>query len=355
MEAPTPYMMLWIEHRLVENTNALRRLPSTHSARVLPGVLARSTLAEVLTQADGQNALNWLRQHRPIESAVLVLALLLDQVALITGAGLQVQDLVGAREFERKYAPLYGKLLSLSRDPQPIPWTNVLAGIKDRDRLIREWNYLRKQADLGTVASPSLSEADPTAEALAGDLLRLPESVDPIEWLQDERSALTTYLALNYLVSASVPEIQIHDTAPMRSVQLGDKLSISNLLKLTVEQIHLYDDSFSVHINARFRRPKGYPSFDLGRVLRWDGFHRITDDRGYQYIIQRSLAETVTTGGGWRERLTITCWPALNGAGQLRLGAAPTTLSLYRAPQVGGTLIPEPTPILGDVVLLIDV
>ena len=83
----------------------------------------------------------------------------------------------------------------------------------------------------------------------------------------------------------------------------------------------------------------------------WAGFDRVTDDRGYHYLLQRAEWEAGTWLRWWyRERLRMTCYPAVaDGATTLTFSALPATLSHRRT---GGLRGPQPLPdeALGDII-----
>jgi len=71
------------------------------------------------------------------------------------------------------------------------------------------------------------------------------------------------------------------------------------------------------------------------RLPFWNGFERVTDDRGYRYLVQRAEwqaeAHLQWWHRGWyRQRLRMTCYPAVApGVTTLTFSALPVTLA-YR-------------------------
>ena len=212
---------------------------------------------------------------------------------------------------------------------------------------------MRQQSQLPTEASPSRSCVDPGLDTLLADLLRLEDTIDPIEWLRAHRQPLIARLTLGHIVANAAPMNDIANSAArgagvLRSIRPTSRCQSHGCIRVSIRQIDVMDDGFAVKIKARFRVPTRWRS-TKDTVARWEGFGSVSDSEGGQYVVQMVSVDIRRRPWWWTEHLTLACWPGIGGAGKLRFDAHPAFLSVYRFPTAGSTLVPTPGPIVGKV------
>ncbi len=356
--------MIVDDFHLHEQLIALRHLrPGTR----LPhpqGPLARQLRDELLQLSDERDPLLWLQQERGLVTALLMLSLALDLASHLylsmqqmlhlssePGTILQREQIT---EYEAQQATLFGRLLTFAGDyPPPAVSLERITGISDSGHLLTELARLRQQSALPTEFSPSRSSDEPGITLLLSDLLRLPGTRDPLQWLQEERGDLSAREVLAYLVRQSCPPPDFLQDAPQvrSSVHPETHLRIRSNLSVHIERIDFYEQGFAIYLRARLRdpeatgkRPPHAPPFFPNQ---WKGFDRIVDNHGWYYLSQSEVHPFLRLWW-WQERIILRCYPSVGDAQELFVQSQPAALAAYRIPLLGNELVPIPGPILGE-------
>jgi hypothetical protein len=345
----------------IRQREQLRAMRQLHPDACLPqptGQLARQILDDLLNLPDERDPLLWLREERRLSIAVLMLSGVLDLAAMLR-EGIHRKSRSHAElsgfpahivtEQTSQWALLFGQLLT-STDQWNIPTTHVetVASLSEANQLVSELAQLRRPSRLPTEEAPAHSLLEPGQQLLLADLLRLPNTVDPLQWLQDERSEMSARYVLTYLLNQVQPSPSILQTGlgsyTRSSVYPKARLQVRNI-SARVEQISFYESCFTIQLRARIHGPtisaSSHPSH-------WQGFEQVIDDRGYHYLVQVADYQLSSQFWWWREHLTLLCWPALQeDARELTLLSQRAALTVYREPRLGGELTPMPSPVLG--------
>jgi hypothetical protein len=345
---------------LRENISALQLLPPGNSVPHLRGQLAHQLLIDLAHGLGDNDPMHWLEHLRSHETAILALALTLGYADRAYGNMREVANINGMPVFEMetairtKYESLHGELVTSKVSEQsPVSWIEKVDSTKDIDKLTNRLALFRRQSGITSIPSPKSSLTDPAIDTLLADLLRLPDSVDPVQWLKEQRLPLSTKIVLEYFMQVIFPSKHLSEFVANRThvqppLSPNVSLRVRYVLTVCVVQVDFYEDSFLIHLNVKYRLPRKYPQIKRGSFIRWDGFQQITDDNGYRYLVRRGDLDVSKRLWWWQERLTLICWPALGNARELILQASPTALSMYRPPSVGNSLVSIPTPRLDN-------
>lgn len=361
---------------LCDQVHAMRYLrPGTELPHIKVS-LAQQMRDDLLRLPDKDNTLHWLEEERGQATALLALSLAIDLAARMRRSGQQSRRLhmdwgapsenvspLLSTEWE---TILFGRLLSTNDSTNDISMdlvrvSETLDETVASTILINIWTQMRRECALPVERNPSISRSDPGLRTLLADLLRLPDMVDPLQWLHEERGAFCAYLVLAYLIRQSLPPAGIIATVgayTRPSLRLKGRPHVAGDMSVRLDQIDFHELGFSLHLRARFRamRPPLNESH-LDSSVVWEGFSRVIDDYGYRYLVQatnRQVAKLPWRQGRWQERLTLICSPALGSARKLMLQSSPATIATYYVPQFGNELIPLPSPTLGEITVQVE-
>ncbi len=371
MQPTTPETVIVEDLHRREQLLAMRHLRPGTQLPQCRGLLARQLQDNLLQLPDECDPLNWLQKERGQVTALLALSLTLDLATQLHHSAQQVLRLHNEPDAPPKYerlaehlaqqAALFGQLLT-STDEWEVPasYTESITDITTSEQLIGELARLRRQSTVPVESSPDRSLLEPGRKILLADLLRLPEAIDPVRWLEEERGELSARLVLAYLARQSCPPPDFLVTAPhihtRPSVRPKVRLHVQRTLWMWVEQIDFFELGFALHLHARIHTPGAWaPSRHSTSFmpLQWEGFDRVVDNYGYHYLTQFANYELSNRLWWWRERLTLLCWPSVGDAHELVLQSQPAALAAYRVPLLGDELTPLPGPILGEMRLSI--
>ena len=137
---------------------------------------------------------------------------------------------------------------------------------------------------VGTPRMVRQSQVDPGPDTLLADLLRLPDSTDPVRWLQDHRLSLAARLVLEHLLQRVVPMedlvVSAINGSPLRSIRPRVHTRSNGSLHVKVRQIDILELGFALHLRVRFSLPRGWSSAKQQGIIRqWEGFRSIRDCR----------------------------------------------------------------------------
>ena len=352
-------LIVGADHSLEARFHSIRKLGTRIELAEPSNALFRQLFHEVLGLDESASILKWMAQRRPDAAAQVALILSLDLARNIAESKISIS--AGQSATERAYKKRhtqYGDLFQSEKhwfDSSHPFWNSLEPGSNAAEykRITSVITSMRQQSHLPTEISPSRSSLDPGLDTLLADLLRLPDSIDPLQWLIGHRQCLTARLALAHMVTSAVPMKHIVDSAArgagvLRSIHPTMRLQSHGCLRVSIRQIDVMEDGFAVKIEARFRIPTGWRSIK-DTVARWEGFSSVSDSEGGQYVVQMASVDICQRPWWWTEYLTLACWPAIGVADKLICDARPAYLSVYRFPTAGSTLVPTPGPILGGV------
>ena len=326
--------------------------------------LAQEVLRELLSLPESIDVLRWLEAEKGAAVALLALGQSLEIAEQMYGAHNRIVSGMLTSEQERqvhqslqdKYGAMYGPLLESDEDwAAPKRRGAAIDSPPEHRRLVDALMQFRPKIGLPTETSPSRSQVDPGPDTLLADLLRLPDSTDPAQWLRDHRLPLSSRLVLEHLLQGVFPMedlvLPAINGSPLHSIRPNVRTrSSSRLLHVNVQQIDILELGFAVRVRVRFRLPKGWPSAKQpGIVRQWEGFRSVRDNAGHHFVVQVASGGVSNQMWWWHGDQTLVCWSALEDTRELTLEAQPAYLSLYRPPGEGGTLIPIPGPSLGGI------
>ncbi len=310
------------ERQWREHLRAMRHLPPGTVLTSLSETDERQLLDELLGLPDDVAPLRWLIAERGQLAALIALRQILLRLARrAEGAALALAEGRSVPEDEwRALAPL-APLRYLGRDPLPDA------------TMVRETLQL-----LRTASDPHRLPASPQQDeelSLLTAILQLPEGSDPLHWLASERGAFVARMALRDVLYAALPPAFAPLGGSPARLRPRQTLRLRRDIRLSIDTLDFGRDGFAiaVHLRLPLERP---PTGERGwRLPFWPGFERVTDDRGYRYLIQRAEFQGETRAQWWhrgwyRERLRMTCYPAVSpGVTTLTFSALPVTLA-YR-------------------------
>ncbi len=243
---------------------------------------------------------------------------------------------------------LLGHLWRLPKDAAPFSRLrkDVVASETELWEVLRQVRALR---GLPPVASFPLQVSKGSDRVLV-DLLQLPEHINPVEWLQDTHRELIAWYVLRNLLCA---------TAPPRGLAAGDAIGKplhrlrprvvirdDNRVRVSVDRVILSSHGFLVDLNVWLSAESEVQASDtLYRDLVWLGFDRVSDNRGYHYLLQDFESDGVSY-----QRLRMTFYPAVaQDATELSFASMPAMVlvSTLRIPE-GPVRQPELN--IGDIV-----
>ncbi len=362
------------ELRLQDRLTALRNVrPGTRLAR-LKGGLPRGLLQEVLGLPEGVNALQWLAAERSDAVALLTLQMCLSRAATLHGYHSRIDSKRLSPEAkekmrqdtQRKYGVLYGGLLAAEAGwSAPKQAFDTVADPSAQQRLQESLRELRRQSGLLTEATPAWSRADPEQDALVADLLRLPDTTDPAQWLQAHRPALCARFTLQDILLQAIPMETVdnlldsahrgskagvlHRVPLPRSLGPEAQTDVSERLHVSVTRIDVLEHGFVVRAQCRFGVPPGWSHVKRPEGWSfWEGFRIARDSAGHHYVVFTGFPMRFPNSPWWEGEIVNICWPALGEARELILESQPAYLTVHRMPREGDLLIPVPGPSLGN-------
>ncbi len=364
------------ELKLQDRLTAFRNLrPGAQLARLKDG-LAQGLLQELLSLPESVNAQRWLVAERGAAVALLTLQQSLSRATIMYGChsridarGLSPEAKEKMRQdVQRKYGGLYGGLLTVDGG-----WTAPKQAIHSSDDvsarrcLVEALRELRRQSGLPTEAAPAWSQADPDRDALVADLLRLPDTTDPAQWLQAHRPALCARFTLQDILWQAVPVETVGDLLDAtylgskagtprrvlspRSLHAEAQTDASARLHVSVTRIDIFEHGFAVRAQCRFDAPPGWSHVKRPEGWSfWEGFRIVRDSAGHYYVVITGYPQRFPNSPWWEGEIVNTCWPALGEARELILESQPAYLIVHRMPRAGDglALIPLPGPSLGN-------
>ncbi|WP_376793686.1 hypothetical protein [Thermogemmatispora sp.] len=369
------------ERQQREQLRAMRHLRPGTALLHLESPLAQSLFEALLRLSDEHDPLSWLQQEGASDAALLTLSLTLDLAIELhhTARQLPPYGLFGedaervVGEVRAEQMALFGELpLIPEHEFALVPQTASLERAKG-PALLESFARLQAQCHLAPEVAPERSVREPDRQSLLADLLRLPEALNPLEWLQRERSRLCAQEALAYCLDQVSPLQIFRQEQPRTLLSFSPKRHFRlKQLSGQISRVDLFENGFAIHLTARIyaqdawhrrqqplrpleenRSPSEPELSPVSPLAWWEGFERITDNEGYHYLSQVADYEISNQLWWWRERLTLLCYPAPGKAQELILQSEPAALAMYRIGALSRTLIPVPGPTLGPLTVVL--
>jgi len=310
------------ERQWREHLRTMRHLPPGTVLSGLSDPDERQLLDELLGLPDDVAPLRWLMTERGRLAAPIALRQMLrslgrtaEGVARALAEGRSVPE-----DERRELAPL-APLRHLGRDSLP-----------DAETVRETLQVLRAASDPHQLPPPAQHDE---RLSLLTELLQLPEGSDPLHWLAAERGALVARVALRDVLHEALPPALRPLGGPLARLRPRQPLHLGGNIRASIERLEFGRDGFAITIRLRSPMERTPTSGQGWRLPFWNGFERVTDDRGYRYLVQRAEwqaeAHLQWWHRGWyRQRLRMTCYPAVApGVTTLTFSALPVTLA-YR-------------------------
>ncbi|MGH2387386.1 MAG: hypothetical protein ACRDIE_04215 [Chloroflexota bacterium] len=199
------------EARLREQLRSLRHLRPASWLPEASTITDQWLVAELKGLPDDTDPLRWLREERGPIMAQRTLSLVLECARRVCHDRHQVK--ADQRIWLSRIDPilgdqqrLFGNLLRHSAQAEPFLSLPDQRTILSAPETLR--GVLARLRVLAAVTGPStfsLASGSSGIDTLPADLLRLPETLDPIGWLIQERAVLSARLTLTYLLDQCLP------------------------------------------------------------------------------------------------------------------------------------------------------
>lgn len=327
------------ETRLREDLRALRHLPPGSRLPHPSTQEERQLLADLLSLSHDEDPLRWLSAERGPLSAQVALQHTLQQIQQrAVGLRRSIARHRGAIPVEEQ--ALLGGLL------QEVPLVVWLEqGALASPGLLRD--LLRQvRAVRGTSSGTQPSEPAYEEQQLLWDLLALPDVVDPLHWLQVERSRLVARVTLNQVLAQSRPARTLHIGPMIWRQRLRDALRTPAGIHIVIEELAFGASGFAISANLRLAA-RGVAQPRL--MLAWLGFDRVVDNRGHHYLLQHYEMGVHTQMWWLKERLRMAFYPALSAdATTLIFSSRPAVLQVMAVNQPIRRPQPLPDQHIGD-------
>jgi putative transcriptional regulator len=310
--------MDWQELNMRAQVAALRHLPPETWLPKPVHLPDRELVAQLLALPDETDPFEWLQlQHGELAARVLLWKALDTLHSMVQGipparrTGIPLQ--AGKRE------AWLGNLLKLQEGTEPYLRMVDTHPTTISPDLLREvfgqWRALRQ-------AGPPLPSLEIDKDEfmpllpLLDELFRLPETSDPLQWIQQERGHLAAYATLYHLLGEIKPPHPVL-LSPQEKIDrlirvLHPKLS-KQMAGLTVEmhEIVLGKNSFTLELRTSLPIRLLQDALRPGLGIRWQAAEQVVDDLGYQYVIWQALEEGGTRWRRYELALRLVCYPAL--------------------------------------------
>ncbi len=347
--------MDWAALNMRAQVIALRHLPPETWLPKPVHLPDRELVAQLLALPDEADPFQWLQFHHSELAARVLLWKALDTLhSLVRGIPLARRTGIPLQAGKRE--SWLGNLLELEEGAEP-----YLAMVDSHPTtispdLLREvfsqWRRLRQ-------AGPPLPHLESTSEdlmpllPLLDELFRLPETSDPLQWIQQERSHLAAYVTLSHILGEIRPPdplvLNSEGKIPLPVKVLHPKIS-QQMADLTVEmhEIVLGRNSFTLELRTSLPNRLLQDALGPGLGIRWQAVEQVVDDGRNHYVVWHALQEGGTRWHRYELSLRLVCYPApAASAREITLESKDTTISVTHQPDEGQLEILQQFP-LGD-------
>jgi hypothetical protein len=316
---------------LTDRLWALRRLPPGTPLAELPRPDERRLFAEVLAEHAEDDVFTWLARERgPVVAAIALRALLeyLRDVALA-----QRRSRAAGYLSPVETLTLVGDLLLVPDGDLPFPWEQQPPDTSPEAlrRAFHRVQERRGRPDEGP--SPGRRNA---RDRLLVQLLGLPPDADPLRWLHEAHGPAAAELALGYLMLRRLSSVTAApDVGTIVRAERRHAVLRMPGARLVITTVTLGTKGFSLVGRGRIGNRRLRDAAPWPAMPDWLGFNRVTDDRGYRYLVH-----------GGRSRWMTGPWP-WHWSGQVEMVYSPApapgaTAMTFVADPAAMAAVPEP-------------
>lgn len=277
-----PHLLDSLRFRLT----TLRTMPPGMSVRPVDRAEDGTLLQELLRLPDSVDPVSWIhREHAP-EAARRTLYEALRQLR-VDFQHAQRQGQPDLRHLPDDLRSLWNDFVNSWTDVEGIsdPFADLTPAADDRQMasVLREVRLLRPR-----YAGPRGTLPEGDLPLLVDELLRLPNQVDPVGWLMEERGELVAAWTLANLVGAAQPPPPASFGEVLYRASPGDTVLFAGQAEFSFEQFVLREHGFSVDLRVRTFASQLARQTGLDHIVAiWQGFTQVTDDLGYGYFFAR--------------------------------------------------------------------
>ncbi len=294
-------------------TERLRALRHLKPDTFLPQITAKEDKAlfeELLHLPDEVQASSWLQNNLSRRIMAIALRILIVQICNLYNYLIIVSSRVSMDDYYRR---MLGGFLEHSEDILPFSRRDELENSSDSESLLysllQQIQSLYRRASLLT-AFHARNERD----QILADLLRLPEGVDPIEWLKQEHEIFAIRLVLSHLLHRfSVTHGAWAAFTTIGVLKVNRVFYPLPAVRVRIKEVTFKTEGFLVQASVDLS-PRRLPLSEDPRpsLFVWRGFERVVDNQGYHYL---TWAEEIHSGNTsfhrYQEQLTMAFYPSI--------------------------------------------
>jgi hypothetical protein len=286
----------------------------------------RRLLLDALTQGSGVDLLQWAAVD-PQASFLAASITLHDELSALRA---DIRGLRRARESGQEVPAeiemLFGGLLNLVDSSEPFVALDQLEKVSAPAPMLRSvLEQLKSSYQLH--AGPDPNSAGVQGKRLLLELLKLPDEVDPVEWLRRERSHEVALHALRLVILHMVPPTEDWPGTSGTVLRPRARVRSSRGFHVRVDALAFNSSGFTVTMRIRVpdsrrpERPRGlcFPQ--------WQGFSQVCDDLGNWYVIQPGGGASSKRLWWWESHVQVGAFPGVaETASELTFKAASSPL-----------------------------
>lgn len=316
----------WKERRLVEQVTTLRHLPPGTWLPEPAHQRDREVLASLLRLPDEADPLTWLKQTRHEFTAHVLLWTALNHLRILV-RGFRRAEQAG-QELSANELELWLGMFSENTDFfEPLdaqPATVPEEQLRDLFRRLQErWQESPRDSIKRSRSTRFL--------VLLAALFRLPQSSDPLEWIQDHRPDLAASETLSYLLNQVRPPRSLVVEGEASKVQELNLRSRGKGITVKLGRFARRNSGLGLTLSARIaERRLNIPAGVQTLGLNWEGIERISDDLGHRYLVyERQEDHGKHLPFTYDLSLELECYPAISQpAREITLHSADTSFEI---------------------------
>lgn len=308
----TNSMRKWEELRLFEQLVSLRHLPLDSWLPEPSYESDNALITELLHLHDESDPLQWLKQNKShLISRVLLWTSLTRIQSLIQR--IQHADKAGTSTSAGKYRQWLGNLLQLPENVDPfqklIGTHPTIVSSKLLQTVFQELHILRGGDERKLVN-------DNEIWILLDDLFQLPIATDPLQRIENKHNHLAAVETLRHIFSQVRPPRDLLVGQTMIGVVdnvLHPKIRLkARGLPIKFHEIACGKSSFALTLRTRVsERTLRRDSSSNSIWLAWQGVERVTDDLGHHYLVCHRSEEGGNRLWWFDHSLQLICYPAI--------------------------------------------
>ena len=275
----------------------------------------KEVLSDLLRISDDINILQWLKDNR---SQLIARVLLWKE---LSDMSLMFQGLSNANQYSQKLSANYQHWLDKWSDSpeaigllQELPNSHPL--IVKTEVLIRVLSSLQRahsqnKRDVDSTIPESRSGVDP--ETPLNDLLQLPVTTDPVQWLETHYSHIAAIETIRYILSRVRPSKDLWGERVLKEYHPNQRIKTKGL-SISLEKVTLGTKWFTLTLRGNISQnslPQQRGNLSLAQSSRWNAHESIRDSLGYHYMICYRLEEGGRDFRGFNFSLKLLCFPAI--------------------------------------------